>query len=355
MRRLSQASGAGTRRARGAPAGAPRAPRRAGIRALLLFAALQAVGAEPVPRVRGRSAGGETYAWLRDAGAFYGMEYADGRTKSPRLRSRWSELVFEGESRRLRVNGTLVWLHAPLRVVGGRWALTQTDLRKQVDPLLRPSAYLRGHRARTVLLDPGHGGRDSGAVGPTGLRESAVVLDLASRVRLLLVNEGMRVHMTRDADRFVELADRAARAAALRADVLVSIHLNAAGDPGPRGIETYVLTAPGHDSTSRYGTGTGSKAVSPGHRESGASMVLGFALQEGMRKQAGSTDRGVRRARYAILKAAPCAAALVECGFLSNRRNEKLLRSEWYRNLLARGIADGILAYRRRVEAAAAP
>ena len=91
------------------------------------------------------------------------------------------------------------------------------------------------------MLDPGHGGKDTGAVGPSGVKEKEITLDVAHRVAPVLAGQGIQIVLTRDDDRFVSLEERTARANAFAADLFVSIHCNASESKGRRGVETYVL------------------------------------------------------------------------------------------------------------------
>src|SRR5207248_519922 len=105
-----------------------------------------------------------------------------------------------------------------------------------------PEASIRGPRAvERVVLDPGHGGRDTGASGLAGVREKDVTLEIALKVSPILTAQGMRVALTREEDRYVSLEERTARANAFSADLFVSIHCNAAESKWRRGVETYVL------------------------------------------------------------------------------------------------------------------
>jgi len=115
-----------------------------------------------------------------------------------------------------------------------------------------PGAASHGHRViERVVLDPGHGGSDPGAIGPSGVREKDVTLDIARKIAPLLAKDGVSVVLTREDDRFVPLEDRTARANAFGADLFVSIHCNAAENRGRHGVETYVLDTTKDDIASR--------------------------------------------------------------------------------------------------------
>ncbi len=261
------------------------------------------------------------------------------------------------EGREARINGQLVWLHAPPCRSWGRWCLTETDAQKVLLPLLAPASYLKGYGTAVVVLDPGHGGSDPGATSPRGLVEPRIALDLAKRVRAKLVAEGFRVFLTRDVDRFIELEQRPRLAAARQADLFISIHLNAAPNRQPSGIETYVLTSSGYPSTSGTNGDNNPKnnLNQPANARDMQNNIFGYYLQQQLCAATKAEDRGLRHARFVVIKEAPCAAALVECGFLTNPNDERKLMTDAHRDALATGIAKGIIAYGHAVRRANPP
>jgi N-acetylmuramoyl-L-alanine amidase len=171
-------------------------------------------------------------------------------------------------------------------------------------------------RAHVVAIDAGHGGRDTGAIGPTGLLEKEVVLDVAQRVRELLVKAGIRVIMTRETDVFVELADRPRVARQQGATVFVSIHANASTRPVANGSETYYLTP--------------------------QSQVLAQMVQEELARVPNLANRGVKTANFLVLRENDVPAALVEVAYVSNVDEEARLRQSVFRQRLAEAVTRGI-------------
>lgn len=253
-------------------------------------------------------------------------------------------MMFETNSRKLYFNGILLWLNGNVSMHGGQWSLSRVDVANVIDPLLRSGNALAGAGTSRVMLDPGHGGNDIGAVGGRGLYEKRVVLDIAKRVRSNLRGSGITVRMTRETDMNLSLAARSEMARKWNADLFVSIHCNAARDPRAEGIETYVLPAAGFSSTA----GNMNKRFFPGNTHDRASMLLAYYVHRELLKQTDGADRGIRRARFDVLKEAPCPAILVECGFLSNAAEERKLLTRKYRESVAEGIAEGIREYVRR-------
>jgi N-acetylmuramoyl-L-alanine amidase len=184
---------------------------------------------------------------------------------------------------------------------------------------------------RVIVLDPGHGGRDPGAIGPTGLREKDVCLDIALEAARLLRQKGAQVILTRTSDQFVELARRAEIANQAGADVFVSIHNNANVDHSKHGISTYYWPYP--------------DVAAPG--QVAARQNLARALQDALVSELGRHDLGLYQARFAMLRATNMASALVEVAFISNFEEEELLADRDFRLRAAAAIAEGIIAYFR--------
>lgn len=171
-------------------------------------------------------------------------------------------------------------------------------------------------RAHVVAIDAGHGGRDMGATGPTGLLEKDVVLDIAQRVRELLVRGGVRVVMTRETDVFVELPDRPRTARQQGATVFVSIHANASTRVVTAGSETYYLYP--------------------------QSQQLAQMIQEELGRIAGLASRGIKTANFLVLRESDVPAVLVEVAYLSNPEEEARLRATAFRQRLAEAIVRGV-------------
>lgn len=276
-----------------------------------------------------------------------GMGFDAPRVEAGAIRfdSRWSRLEFEPASRRFRYNGVLIYLNDGLRKAGDDWTLAEADARDIVGALLQPPRSLASQRVETVVLDAGHGGHDKGAVSPRRVEEKRVTLDVASRVRRKLAAAGVRVQMTRARDAYLSLDQRSAFANKVKADVFVSIHMNSTGDRSVAGVETFVLASPGFPPTAGGLVAERDRLAYAGNRAGPASALLGYHLQRSLAQHTGAGDRGVKRARFAVLRDVSCPAVLVECGFLSNPGEEAKLIERKYRDEVAEGLARGILAY----------
>ncbi|MGQ9663046.1 MAG: N-acetylmuramoyl-L-alanine amidase family protein [Kiritimatiellia bacterium] len=211
-----------------------------------------------------------------------------------------------------------------------------------MDPLLLANLQLQRNEVTLVVLDPGHGGRDPGTVGPGYVPEKKIVLDIAKRTQRRLEGSGITVRLTRDHDTDLSLVQRSALARRWGADLFVSIHLNSARNQSASGIESYILPPAGSPSTSgnQYDS---TKLL--GHQFEAQSLVLAYWLQRSLVFSTGLPDRGVRRARFAVLTPLPCPGVLVECGFLSNPIDAQQISRRNYKDTVAEALARGILTF----------
>lgn len=229
--------------------------------------------------------------------------------------------------------------------------------------------------AFTVVLDPGHGGEQEGAVSPHGETEKDLALRIAERVSQRLKKQGGRVVLTRTGDIDVPLVNRAAVANAIRADLFVSIHLNSMPTPEQRrtsrGVETYFLSAGATDERANAVAArenadrlAGEPVVDPADPVSfilhdledaaalQASSRLAYAIHEQLVGALGAEDHGVKQAPFYVLAGARMPAVLLEVGFISNEDESALLRTREYQDRVADAIAAGIAAWRARTRAA---
>jgi N-acetylmuramoyl-L-alanine amidase len=224
---------------------------------------------------------------------------------------------------------------------------------------------------RTLVLDAGHGGHDSGAVGPAGLMEKELVLDVTKRVsRLLEEKLGVKVLLSRDGDHFVPLRDRTSYANRERADLFVSIHANAHRVVASEGVETYFLSSEATDNASRQVASLENSVVqlekpSAGRAASRTDVVktilwdlaqsefqwessrLAETVLDSMTQALKIPNRGVKQAGFYVLGGAAMPAILIEIGFVSNPKEERRLKETRYRDEIARAILAGLSEYKR--------
>jgi len=249
-------------------------------------------------------------------------------------------------------------------------ATTETG---DVTPPIQPAAPTEsGSRTLTralglkigrIVIDPGHGGHDTGTIGPTGLEEKEVVLDVGLKLKKLLEsNTGCEVVMTRSDDTFIPLEERTAIANEKGADLFLSIHANASPDKSARGIETYYLNFTSNPD-----------ALEVAARENATSQEAVHQLQDLIKKIAltekieesqdfarqvqrevytrvtkvsgAQRDRGTKKAPFVVLIGANMPSVLAEISFLTNPRDERLLKRSDYREKIAYALYEGILDY----------
>lgn len=272
------------------------------------------------------------------------------RDESLQLTNRTTRLEFAVDSREARINGLQVWLLYPLASRNGAIYISQLDVDATLLPLLSPARQSPGKKIKTICLDPGHGGKDPGNRLP-GRQEKDYTLRLAIELRDQLRQAGFKVVFTRSRDEFIELSDRPELARRAGADLFLSLHFN--GTLGARaearGSEVYCLTPVGAASTNARGEGARSGTF-PGNRTNARNLLLAYEIQKSLVRTLQSGDRGVRRARFEVLRGATMPAVLIEPGFISHPEEGKKILTADYRRQMARAITVGIQNYRKAVE-----
>ena len=264
-----------------------------------------------------------------------------------RWKTKDSEITFNTGTRKIIFNNNIFWLNGPIEKSGKQWAISETDAETVIKPLLLNKEALKNCGYNIVVLDPGHGGKDSGGVGCSRTIEKSIVLDIAKRVRGKLVKANIAGKMTRIDDTFIELEQRPKLASEWDADLFVSIHANKAGRKSACGVETFVIPAAGFCSTSSKKADT---KTYKGNKNNSANTILAGEIHKSLLDTAKTTDRGVKRARFMVLKDATCPATLVEIGFITNQAEANKINTSAYRNKIADGIANGIISYIKKAE-----
>ncbi len=232
-----------------------------------------------------------------------------------------------------------------------------------------PSELMQKYAVRKVVIDAGHGGMDPGAIGRSGLREKDVNLDIARRLKDELRTNGIDVILTRDRDKFISLSGRTQIANDNYVDFFISIHANANRARSLRGFEVYYLSNAVDDTaraaeaaensflklddSSFYIRNTDLEAtvwdlVYTENREE--SIELAKYIAKSVDNSTSLNNRGIKAARFYVLKGVQMPSVLVEVGYLSNSAEEKNLRDASYRKAVASAIAKGILSYKKVYE-----
>lgn len=260
------------------------------------------------------------------------------------------------DASRLEWNEVGIWLSNPVVASDNQVLVAVQDVRGVLDALARPPKLPPGKTIQTICLDPGHGGKQPGHL--TGGRlEKAYTLALAEQVRGLLKKAGLEVVMTRRDDSYVDFPERTETARRNRADLFVSLHFNSTpdGSSDPRGVEVYAMTPEGARSTN-ISNDIGSLRAWAGNDHDAENVHLAYQLQRALlQRLPGAEDRGVRRARFMVLRLAEMPAILIEAGFMSNPSDARWIYSETGRRQTAQAITEGILAYKRQVERSSSP
>jgi len=256
------------------------------------------------------------------------------------------KLELQIRSPEAQFNGVEVRLLFPLAARNDAIFISKLDAQTTFQPLLYPPKP-RAPAVNSICLDPGHGGKDPGLrVGSN--QEKKYTLLLAQELADQLKRAGWKVSLTRSRDTFVELPDRPEVARRKRADLFLSLHFNAVQSSANsvHGAEVYCLTPAGAPSTNASGEGSGAGWFS-GNRFNEQNMVLAYQLQKALARNLGVEDRGVHRARFAVLRDATMPAALIEAGFMSHPEEGRKIFSPEYRRRIAQAIVEALNAYRQ--------
>ncbi|OLD90323.1 MAG: hypothetical protein AUG81_02905 [Verrucomicrobia bacterium 13_1_20CM_4_54_11] len=289
---------------------------------------------------------GHDYLTVDNISRFYGLP-AGVVPSGEKIRAETvkNPLQFVSGSREAMINGARSWLCFPLVEQDGNYLVSRTDVAKTIEPLVRPHRVAVG-KIQTVVLDPGHGGYDKGQVSRYGY-EKDFALDVARKLRPLLQSKGLRVVMTREGDYFVPLEVRARVANAARNSIFVSIHFNGTNDdPNATGFEIFSFTPRGAPSTSDSAVSSSSLNMQPGSTVDGQSMALSACIYHSLVGHIPEYDRGIKRARFAVLRLTKVPAVLIEGGFLTEGGESRLISNKDWRGKLAAAIGVGIESYR---------
>ena len=284
---------------------------------------------------------GSRFVLLGDVARYYGMQVLPVK-QGVTLKSPRDQIALQFDKRQAAVNGTGIYLTCAPLVKARQVYLDEKDFQLVIDPVIR-NAPLAKHPVRTILIDPGHGGKDKGAPGINGVLEKNIALTVAYQLAQRLGRMGYRVFMTRINDRTLSLQQRAAMCEKLKPDLFISVHCNSVtSNPKANGIETYAMTPLGAASTADSKKGTQAGA---GNAHDRNNYRLAYEVQKKLLFQTKAADRGVRHARFFVLRNAVCPAILIETGFLPHAKEGRQLNRKAYQEKLVTAIASGVTAY----------
>ena len=295
---------------------------------------------------------GHTYIDLATVGGGLGMKaYWLSGHKTFRLRSQWTNIDIGKGKRLLYINRIPIYLGFPTLELNRRLYISKADYQHVLQPILTPQVFPEKPLLRRIVIDAGHGGVDSGAKNDTyRIHEKDLTLDVSQRLKFLLERAGYEVIMTRDSDVFIPLERRPQIANRERGDLFISIHFNAADRTTAEGYETFTLT-PQYQASSKYSApGKNDNRRYDGNNQDPWNTLLGYHVQRSLVQTMGGTDRGLKRARFLVLRHLECPGILLELGFVSNPETAKKVRSATFRQSLAQSLFDGIVQYHKRLQ-----
>jgi len=267
-----------------------------------------------------------------------------------------SDIVIVGDEK--------IVLSSPLKRKRHGVVIAPKDFKEKVIDRLVQKTDFTLKKFRTIILDPGHGGKDPGAIGKSGLKEKTIVLDIAKRLQEKLEEKGLHAVMTRDSDEFISLEGRANLANKAKADLFVSIHANSSRARSSRGFEIFYLKNLNDKLRREMLEGTNYKEMFQGLsmkqgdpalektlldmmfvNKQYESKRLAQHLSQDVSDNIDTVDRGSKSAGFFVLKNTLIPAVLVEVGFLSNKNEERLLGTPAYREEVAESLTKSILQY----------
>lgn len=302
----------------------------------------------------------------------------DSFVKTAVIEKKGRGITLRAGSKTILVNGSEKKLEAPVLVSGGAVFVPASFVRNNLGsiaerfpPEMAPEAVApKTVTIRTVVIDAGHGGKDVGAMGRSiRLKEKNLTLAASKRLKKILEDNGIKVIMTRDDDKFISLPRRVEIANRSGSDLFVSVHANASRSRSLRGFECYYLSDATDDNARAIeALENASLKVDKGdileHSKSLDATLWDMALTENRRESAELADhicdavedsssvknRGVRSARFYVLKWTRMPSVLVEMGYISNKYEEKKFKDTDFMNRIIDAVARGILAYKDRYE-----
>ncbi len=299
--------------------------------------------------------GGRDYLTLASVAEFYGLGAPTAAGKKFTAAGGGRSLQIEVGSREAVIDGVRHWLAFDAQPGPGGACVSKLDLSRTIDPALRPEKVQGVKPFRTVVLDAGHGGHDNGAQSPFGY-EKEFTLDTVRRLRKRLEAAGLRVVQTRNRDVFIELEARPRLANKTPNSIFVSIHYNSADwKPAACGLETYAISPLGAPPSGQDAVMARDRQPERGHALEPVDFTLANTVQHALMGRLRSEDRGVKRARFVVLREAATPAILIEGGFLTNPGDAAKIASPAWRESYAAAIAAGILEYKKLAEQGVKP
>lgn len=276
------------------------------------------------------------YLNMADVAAFYGMNMSL-KPKTVLFSSRYSTFLFSINGRILNLNNVQIHLSRPILEYNGSYYLGKSDFQLLMEPILRPKAVIQKHQIRTILVDPGHGGKDVGAISGKDY-EKNINLQVALRLAKKLQAKGYNVCMTRNKDTDITLQQRTDFSDKIKADLFISIHCNSAAATA-NGIETFIATPLGDPGV---GENTSAKTECKANAFDKANAYLAYNAQRALIQKTHAADRGLRRKRFFVIRNTNCPSMLIEIGFITNPQELQALKQPLRQDQIADAIVDAV-------------
>jgi len=288
---------------------------------------------------------GRRHVPIEDVSRFYQLQPPVKNGRDFEISGKGRKIRGEAGAREVFINNVKYVLCFPIREKNGKILISAMDVTKIIEPVMRPSLIKNAAPFRTVVLDAGHGGHDSGAKGGRGIEKEAA-LDVVLRAKRLLEQNGYTVILTRSRDVFIPLEDRAAIANKYPGAIFVSVHFNKSSSGGASGIETFALAPRGVPSMDEENFSYSDLKQHRGHARDPENIALATALHSSMLRHLRLFDRGIKRARFVVIRDIAIPGVLLEGGFMNHPVDGRLIASSQYRDSFARAILDGVSRYR---------
>jgi len=292
---------------------------------------------------------GRDYVSFENVAAFYRFAEYSHANRTISLRANRRGIRAQVGTSEIFINGVRFFTHHPLLERPDANLVSALDVGKIIEPVLRPSRIRDAQRVETVVLDPGHGGTDQGTANQWG-SEKNFALEAARTTREQLLQAGFKVEMTRSDDTAISLEDRVEFANRFQNAVFISIHFNTGS--GGAGVESYALPPEGmasNASSSEHHPSATDAAADEGNAQDRQNIALAAAVHASVLSHLSAFDRGVRHARFKVLRQIRIPALLLEAGFLNDPAEGQRIATTQYRQQLGAAIAQGVQNYNTAV------
>jgi N-acetylmuramoyl-L-alanine amidase len=293
-------------------------------------------------------ADGRDYVTFASVAQSYRFPHYTRVSRSVSLRGDRRDIRAQAGTSEFYIDGVRFFSDFPLLANTEENLISALDVAKIIEPVLRPNKISGAKKIGTVVLDPGHGGTDNGTSGRWG-SEKTYALEVALTAREQLLRAGFKVEMTQTDDEAVSLEERVAFANQFPNALFISIHFNSAS--GGSGVESYALApagVPSNASTENHPSAVDT-LWHPGNAQDPANIALAVAVHASILSRVSVFDRGVRHARFHVLRDIKIPAVLVEAGFLSDPSEGAQIATPQYRQQLGRAIAQAVTNYNNAV------